>query len=52
MQKVKTAYKDVTNLPNLVKMLPALAKDPTPADYLRSLNNFLRDNRAGDLLHW
>ena len=52
VQKVKTAYKDVANLPNLVKMLPALAKDPTPADYLKSLNNFLRDNRASDLLHW
>ncbi|HZW84398.1 MAG TPA: radical SAM protein, partial [Nitrososphaerales archaeon] len=52
VKKVKEAYQDLTNLPNLVKMLPALAKDPTPSDYLRSLNNFLRDNRAGDLLHW
>jgi hypothetical protein len=32
LQKVKTTYQDLTNLPNLVKMLPALAKDPTPAD--------------------
>jgi MoaA/NifB/PqqE/SkfB family radical SAM enzyme len=51
-QKVKAAYRDVVNLPNLVKMLPALAAHPTPVDYLRSVNNFLRDNRASDLFHW
>ena len=51
-EKVRAAYKDVTNLPNLVKVLPGLASNPTPADYARSVNNFLRDNRGGDLIHW
>jgi Fe-coproporphyrin III synthase len=50
--KVKAAYKDMVNLPNLVKMLPGLASNPTPADYARSVNNFLRDNRGRDLIHW
>ncbi len=51
-QKVKAAYQDVANLPRLVKTLPGLATNPTPADYLRSISNFLRDNRGGDLVHW
>src|SRR5271154_4189050 len=50
--KVKAAYKDMVNLPNLVKTLPGLASNPTPADYARSVNNFLRDNRGRDLIHW
>lgn len=52
VQKVRTVYQDLANVPNLVKMLPSLASDPTPADYIRSFNNFLRDNRVSDLLHW
>jgi MoaA/NifB/PqqE/SkfB family radical SAM enzyme len=51
-QKVKAAYQDVVNLPRLVKTLPGLATNPTPADYVRSISNFLRDNRGGDLVHW
>jgi MoaA/NifB/PqqE/SkfB family radical SAM enzyme len=51
-QKVKAAYKDAVNLPSLVKLLPGLASNPTPADYVRSVNGFLRDNRGGDLFHW
>ena len=51
-QKVKAAYQDMVNLPNLVKTLPGLAANPTPADYVRSVNNFLRDNRGRDLIHW
>jgi MoaA/NifB/PqqE/SkfB family radical SAM enzyme len=50
--KVKAVYKDVVNLPNLVKTLPGLAANPSPADYVRSVNSFLRDNRGRDLIHW
>jgi Fe-coproporphyrin III synthase len=51
-QKMKAAYKDAVNLPSLVKLLPGLASNPTPADYVRSINGFLRDNKGGDLFHW
>jgi MoaA/NifB/PqqE/SkfB family radical SAM enzyme len=51
-QKVKAVYKDMVNLPNLVKTLPGLAANPSPADYLRSFNSFFRDNRGRDLIHW
>jgi Fe-coproporphyrin III synthase len=51
-QKVKAVYKDVVNLPNLVKTLPGLAANPSPADYVRSVNSFFRDNRGRDLIHW
>src|SRR5450759_5594922 len=51
-QKMKAAYQDVANLPRLVKTLPGLATNPTPADYARSISRFLRDNRGGDLVHW
>jgi len=51
-EKVKAAYKDVVNLPNLVKVLPGLASNPSTGDYVRSVNNFLRDNRGRDLVHW
>ena len=51
-QKVKTAYKDAINLPNLVKMLPGLTSNPKPTDYLKSFYKFTKDNRASDLFHW
>src|ERR1035437_2799054 len=51
-QKVKQAYYDAINLPNLVKLLPGLAANPTPSDYVRSVNSFLKDNKGGDLFHW
>lgn len=51
-QKVKAAYQDAVNLPHLAKMLPGLATNPTPVDYARSVNNFLKDNRGRDLFHW
>ena len=31
VQKVKTVYKDLVNLPSLIKMLPALAQARRPA---------------------
>ena len=43
---MKAAYKDAVNLPHLVKLLPGLASNPTPADYVRSVNSFLRDNKG------
>jgi sulfatase maturation enzyme AslB (radical SAM superfamily) len=51
-RKVKMAYKDTINLPNLLKMLPGLKADPKPTDYIKSLYNFTKDNKAGDLFHW
>ena len=51
-QKVKAAYQDAVNLPHLAKMLPGLATNPTPVDYARSVNNFLKDNRGRDIFHW
>jgi MoaA/NifB/PqqE/SkfB family radical SAM enzyme len=51
-QKVKAVYKDMVNLPNLVKTLPGLAANPSPGDYVKSVNSFLRDNRGRDLIHW
>jgi Fe-coproporphyrin III synthase len=51
-QKVKIAYKDAVNLPNLVKMLPGLTANPKPTDYVKSFYKFTKDNRASDLFHW
>jgi sulfatase maturation enzyme AslB (radical SAM superfamily) len=51
-QKVKIAYKDAVNLPNLVKMLPGLASNPKPTDYIKSFYKFTKDNRDSDLFHW
>jgi len=51
-QKVKIVYKDAVNLPNLMKMLPGLASNPGMTDYIKSLHNFTKDNRARDLFHW
>src|ERR1022692_4763896 len=51
-QKMKTAYEDVAHLPRLVRTLPGLATNPTPAEYARSISRFLRDNRGDDLVHW
>ena len=50
--KVKAAYHDAVNLPHLAKLLPGLASNPTPSDYVRSVNGFFRDNKGADLFHW
>ena len=51
-QKLKIVYKDATNLPNLMRMLPGLVANPKPTDYIGSLYKFTKDNRASDLFHW
>ncbi|MGD0146737.1 MAG: radical SAM protein [Nitrososphaerales archaeon] len=33
-------------------MLPGLDANPTPADYVRSILSFTKDNRGRDLFHW
>jgi Fe-coproporphyrin III synthase len=51
-KRVHDVYKDTVNLPSLLKMLPGLPTDPTPVDYLRSVRNFMSDNKGADLFHW
>jgi MoaA/NifB/PqqE/SkfB family radical SAM enzyme len=51
-QKLQAAYRDAINLPNFVRMLPGLVANPTPADYVESIHNFMKDDRGRDLFHW